>query len=487
MKSISIKWKIYFFLLGFCAFLLLILWLYQVVFLDQFYRFVKIGEIKSSTASIEKSLDNTNLAELVERIATENDVCIEILSEKGNALYSSGTLRNCIIHTMLPFQKAGLLASALENSGELMVYYNRESLRDSLFPGGESRIPSADIGRQSSIIYAKIMADGDGKTVAVLINSVIVPVDATVNTLRIQLYYITGFMLVFSVILAFIIAKRVSKPIEKINESAKTLAKGAYGTYFTGGGYREIDELAGTLNHTAKELSKVENLRRELIANISHDLRTPLTLISGYADAMCDLPGEMSVENAQIIVEETKRLTTLVNDVLDISKLQSGMQEINPVRYGLTESIGNTVDRFNALLKKDGYTIAFLRNAEVTVNAHESLISQAFYNLLINGINYAGSDKRVNVKQTVADGWVKIEVIDTGGGIEEEFLPYIWDRYFKVDKTHRRAVMGTGLGLSIVKSIMELHGGEYGVFSKPGEGSVFWFTLRYEEVKLVDK
>ncbi|UNC91046.1 sensor histidine kinase [Candidatus Contubernalis alkaliaceticus] len=483
MKSISIKWKIYFFLLGFCALLLLILWLSQVVFLDQFYRFVKIGEIKSSAASVEKSLDSTNLEELVERIAIDNDVCIEILSENGNALYSSGTLRDSVILTMLPFEKVRLLASAQEHGGELMVYYNRESLRESLFPNAEStrRIPSIDIGRQSSLIYAKIMADGDGNTVAVLINSVIAPVDATVNTLRIQLYYITGFMLVFSIILAFIIAKRVSTPIEKINESAKTLAKGDYGTFFSGGGYREIDELADTLNHTAKELSKVEKLRQELIANISHDLRTPLTLISGYAEAMCDLPGEMSEENAQIIVGETKRLTTLVNDVLDISKLQSGMQQINPARYGLTESIGNIVNRLNALLKKDGYTIEFLRDAEVTVYADESLISQAFYNLLINGINYVGSDKMVTVKQTLADTWVKIQVIDNGEGIEEEFLPHIWDRYFKVDKTHRRAVTGTGLGLSIVRSIIQLHGGEYGVFSKPREGSVFWFALQYEK------
>ena len=105
-------------------------------------------------------------------------------------------------------------------------------------------------------------------------------------------------------------------------------------------------------------------------------------------------------------------------------------------------------------------------------------ITQAFYNLLINAINYTGKDKSIKVRQTISDGSVRIEVTDTGEGIPEENLPYIWDRYYKVDKTHKRAVTGTGLGLSIVKKVIELHGGEYGVQSQVGMGSTFWFSLK---------
>ncbi|NDL68411.1 sensor histidine kinase [Anaerotalea alkaliphila] len=470
-KSISIKWKIYLLLLGFSALLLVVLWLSQVAFLDRFYRAVKVAEIRGGAASIERNLDSPELAALVERTAAGSEVCIELLSENGRTQHSYGDLRDCALHSMRPLEKLRLLAAARENGGELMTYYDRENLRDARF------LP-ADTRRQRTILYARILENGEGEAVAVLINSVIAPVEATVRTLRIQLLYITGFLLVFSAVLAFLLAKKVSRPIERINESAKALAKGDYGTSFSGGGYREVDELADTLNHTARELGKVESLRQELIANISHDLRTPLTLIGGYAEAMCDLPGEMSVENARIIVAETKRLTTLVNDVLDISKLQSGMQQIHPAPYNLTGSIRGMVERLSALLKKEGYTIDFLWEGEVTVDADESQISQALYNLLINGINYAGADKRVTVRQTLEDGWVKVSVEDNGEGIGEEHLPYIWDRYFKVDKTHRRAVTGTGLGLSIVKSVVELHGGRVGVESKPGEGSVFWIGLR---------
>jgi signal transduction histidine kinase len=229
----------------------------------------------------------------------------------------------------------------------------------------------------------------------------------------------------------------------------------------------------------------VELLRQELIANISHDLRTPLTLISGYAEAMRDLPDENNSENAQIIVDETKRLTTLVNDVMDISKLQTGNISIHRQPYNLTASLGDSINRMNKLMEMDGYQIDFITDREIILAADETRISQAFYNLLTNAINYTGEDKKITVTQTIfpnpADDladWVKIAVADSGEGIAEEDLPYIWDRYYKVDKTHKRAVTGTGLGLSIVKSILDMHHGEYGVNSQINEGSVFWFTLK---------
>lgn len=144
-----------------------------------------------------------------------------------------------------------------------------------------------------------------------------------------------AFMILFSVMLALVIAKWIFRPIEAINNSAKMLATGDYSTQFKGTGYKEIAELSETLNYTAKELSKVELLRQELIANISHDLRTPLTLISGYAEAMRDLPDENNSENAQIIVDETKRLTTLVNDVMTFPSCKPAISVsiANPIIY----------------------------------------------------------------------------------------------------------------------------------------------------------
>ncbi|MFQ8601435.1 MAG: sensor histidine kinase, partial [Oscillospiraceae bacterium] len=235
-----------------------------------------------------------------------------------------------------------------------------------------------------------------------------------------------------------------------------------------------------TLNYAAEELSKVEGLRRELIANVSHDLRTPLTMISGYGEVMRDLPGENTPENVQIIIDEARRLTSLVNDMLDISKFQSGTQKLHRTRFNLTQAIRDTLGRYNKLTEKDGYAISFASDQEVYVHADELRISQVVYNFINNAITYTGPDKCIYLRQLVEGNSVKIEVRDTGEGIDPDKLQYIWDRYYKVDKAHKRAQIGTGLGLSIVKSILDLHGARYGVKSKTGEGSIFWFELQID-------
>ena len=125
-----------------------------------------------------------------------------------------------------------------------------------------------------------------------------------------------------------------------------------------------------------------------------------------------------------------------------------------------------------------GYELEFSAEKEVWVEGDEIKLTQVFYNLLINAINYTGEDKKVSVRQLVDSDSVRIEVIDTGDGIANEDIPYIWERYYKVDKNHKRAITGTGLGLSIVKKVMEMHGGNYGVESEQGKGSTFWFTLK---------
>lgn len=270
----------------------------------------------------------------------------------------------------------------------------------------------------------------------------------------------------------------------RINDTAKEMAKGKFDVVFDEKDYKEIAELSTTLTQTAKELDKNENLRRELIANVSHDLRTPLTMIIAYAEVMRDLPGENTPENVQVVIDESKRLTNLVNDMLDISKLQAGVMEKNATEYNLTESIHAVLERYNKLKEQDGYVIDFEYQEEVFVEADEFKIFQVIYNLVNNAINYTGADKTVRVIQKVSDGKVRIEVSDSGEGIAKDALPYVWDRYYKVDKTHKRSVMGTGLGLSIVKNILELHQAEYGVESEVGEGSTFWFSLPVTEKKI---
>nr|MBQ4318219.1 HAMP domain-containing histidine kinase [Clostridia bacterium] len=312
-------------------------------------------------------------------------------------------------------------------------------------------------------------------------------VAATVNTLHFQLGIISAVLLLIALIMAFAVSRSISRPIARLTHSAKRLASGNYEMGFEDDrminrSYREIAELAGTLEYAAGELSKTESLRRELIANISHDLRTPLTMIEGYGEVMRDLPGENTPENVQIIIDEAKRLSSLVNDVLDLSKIQSGAAEFTKQPLDITALIESTLTRYNKLCEADGYRIIFNYDVHVTVEGDMTRLTQVIYNLVNNAVTYTGEDKTVFVTQAPSNGRVRISVTDSGEGIPPEKLEYIWDRYYKGDKAHRRASVGTGLGLSIVKSVMEQHGGSYGVDSVLGRGSTFWVEMDVYEV-----
>ena len=298
--------------------------------------------------------------------------------------------------------------------------------------------------------------------------------NSTVDTLLVQLVCITLILAPLGVFFAAFLPGRIARPLAEMNEAAKLLARGDYSIRFAPQGAREVSELAGTLNYAAGELSKADALRRELLANVSHDLRTPLTMIKGYAEVMRDLPGENTPENVQIIIDEAGRLNDLVNDLLDLSRLEAGVLVLTKERFSLTESVREILGRYDKLAD---FSFPFQAEEEAYVVADRLKISQVVYNLVNNAVNYAGEDKTVSLRQELRQGRVRVSVTDQGEGIPPDKLQDIWDRYYKVDREHRRAQVGTGLGLSIVKNVLDLHGGAYGVISQLGQGSTFWFEL----------
>lgn len=431
MDKLKLKWKIFGFLFGFCALLLVILWLFQTVFLSDMYKFIRKVEIEKAINLVEKSIDSPNLE---------------------NVLFE------------------------LEFNKEIIVRPTKD-----FAPPAKPAPVRPDRRQPETITKDKEFILEDGSKISLTFYAMVTPVDATVSTLQLQLYIITGIMIFLAILLAIIISKHISNPIEQINKSAKVLAMGNYETDFHGRGFLEIKELSDTLNTAAFELSKVERMRRELMANVSHDLRTPLALIYSYAEMMHDFPQEVTSEQSQIIMDEAKRLTSLVNDMLDISSLETGTAKLKKSDYNLTESLKKAVNRISELVKNDSYHIMFDYKEDVYLFADEVKITQAFYNLLLNAITYSGDDKTVTVRQSIKGDMVRIEVFDHGEGISQNDLPYIWDRYYKVDKKHIRHKIGTGLGLSIVKKIIDMHNGEYGVESEVGKGSVFWFQLKLKK------
>lgn len=466
----------------FCLAMILLLYLFQVVFLEQFYRTVKFNEIWTSTTVIEKNLDNDELETLMARISQENDICIGLYTSEGKKIAESHILRDCVIHNMPGDVLYRYYDKAVGEGGRSVTVMPRHGFSNGSYNPSrfEGDVPETDGGMGESIIVTSVKySEKYGEDMVIFMNTTTAPVTATKNTLQTELIIIVLILLVVAVILSFFMARFISAPITKMSAQAKKLADGSYDVGFSGGEYKESSELADSLNFAADELSKTDRLQRELIANISHDLRTPLTMITGCAEMMQDIPGEMTKENLQVIIDESKRLSSLVNDVMDLSKLGAKVTELNKSKFNLTATVEAAIDRINRMSAVEGFDIDFICDSEAIVCADETRILQVVYNLLINAINHTGEDRCITVKQTVSPDYrfVRIEVTDTGRGIAKEDLPYIWDRYYKVDKVHKRGNIGTGLGLSIVRSILELHGARYGVESMEGVGTTFWFEL----------
>ncbi len=545
-EKISIKWKVFIYMLSFCAILLCLLWFFQTVYLDKFYKNIKKKEIDNAMENVLEVINNTDAQEAINMIAERYDICILVTDEEGKKVYSAGNANNCSIHKYSTQHLLEIYEKTEDRGGEMEISNHRGKPSESSGqssessgqpsqpeagnqneeppskksekPGGEpptKKTDNTDAASSSgsmenpgsagtkkepekvkesekyeklpnmpnnveSIIKIKMVPVSAGETYAVMIDSVITPIDATVHTLRIQLVYISIIMVVLSLMIAFIISKRVSKSIIKINTTAKEFGKGNFEVEFDGKDYKEIAELSETLNYAAKELSKTDLLQKELLANVSHDLRTPLTMITAYSEVMRDLPGENTPENVQVIIDEANRLTNLVNDLLDISKIQAGVARLETKEYDITESIKAIIERHSKLLEPYGYTIDFEYHENIIVEADEFKIYQVIYNLIANAVNYAGEDKYIKVTQLNQNDSVRIEVKDNGQGIEKEKLDSVWERYYKIDKNHKRAIVGTGLGLSIVKNILVMHNAKYGVISEVGKGSTFWFELKKE-------
>ncbi|MFA0814717.1 MAG: ATP-binding protein [Anaerofustis sp.] len=485
--KIGIQWKLYFYLIGFVGMVIVVLWLFQIVFLNDFYKAIKISDVKKSADSIADNITNDNLDDLVLRLAQEYQICIIVMDSSGNQYLSVDMLPDCIIHKLSTDSLLTIYQTAVDNGGEYLQLFTRENFYNSQYDAQQYTgiVPQYDSGMKESIIYTKVITLESGKKVTIFINTTVTPLNSTVTTLRKQLIWITGILLLFALLLAYIISKKISRPIKYINTSAKVLAQGNYHVSFNGKGYQEITELSETLNYAASELGKVEQFRRELLANISHDLRTPITMITGYSEIMRDIPGENTPENVQIIIDEANRLTQLVNDLLDVSKMQSGTQSLMKETFSLTALIGETLDRYNKMKQQEAYILRFEHAEEVFVSADRMKISQVLYNLINNAIHYTGEDHTVIIRQTVSEQSVRVEVVDSGEGIAPDMVNYIWDRYYKIDKEHKRAVVGTGLGLSIVKTILQMHGAQYGVKSELGHGSNFWFELHIAPMNTV--
>lgn len=496
-RQLGIRWKMLAIIFIFIVLFTMVMWIFQIQMLNYFYQGVRYKELARTVELVSTMTDDSlKIVETVSQRAedTYGDIWVyrvenETVSEDKPLVFSKGSRDSRAVFLQRKFDHLYTEAKANSNCyiGVFSVEYFSPD-RNSDFKilddnkGNPESIPYFTRNvRDANAIRLDIIPLEEGTELLVIQRSKLAPMNALVDTIRTQVFFTSTVLMIFAVVLVIVMSNFITKPIIRINESAKSLAKGKYDVEFRGDNYREISELSDTLSYASVELSKNDKLQKELISNISHDLRTPLTMIRGYSELMRDIPGEINSENFQVIIDETTRLAELVNGMLDLSKIQSGVRVPEKQIFCLTETVKTTLIRYEKLVTQESYKIDFVFDDEVFVCADRTMILQVLYNFINNAINYTGADKYVRVEQKVIGNNIRISISDTGEGISEEQLPYIWDRYYKVDKVHRRATVGTGLGLSIVKGVLEAHGATYGVESEVGKGSIFYFELERVE------
>ncbi len=447
----SIRWKIQNYLILFIISTLVILWVFQVVFLDDFYRVIKTREVKSFAASIQREYEKGSL----NNITVDAEMYAYIINSQGSV----------IARPERPFYSPAQEISSIVYRAIFNSVSNKSGL---IIDMDDFGIPKEGLSI-STLTYAYRMDD----SAMVVIQAQIAPVSATVRTIQVQLMIVSLMLIGIASILARTMYKRISAPMIEINESAKILATGNYNEPFKGQGYKEIEELADTLNATRHELAKVETMRNELIANVSHDLRTPLTMITGYAELMKDIPEEISEENLDIILNEAKYLNNLVQELLDLSKLQSNSQQLTKEKFDLIEEVAALIKRLENLYPNR--EVEYHGPKSLLIKEDKSQINQVLYNLINNALNY--SEDKVGISIDVMNNKARVSVWDEGPGLAEEELSKIWTRYYRSDNDHKRMVHGTGIGLSIVKNIFENNSIDFGVKNRESQGLEFWFDI----------
>ena len=469
-NSKSLVTQSWLWLTGFSAFILAILWVLQFALFSPFYQSLRRREIARAGREIVAAFEGEGDFARLRQYAFNQNLRIMLID---GALWILGNYDG--------------FGTVLSVGGGRILITPEETRRWQAFmakPDSHelSYIISDDTGGRA--VYIARVAPSPSGDRFLYVGSPIPPNDTTVSVMATQFLIITALLLLLSAGGAWLLSKRISRPILRLKDSAKGLARGEFTTQQAPGDYTEIIELTEEFARATQELTKAEGYRRELLANVSHDLKTPLTIIKFYGELLRDVSGgdpEKREAHCEKIIEESDRLAEMVNELLETSKLgQTHSIELTPLR--LDSLLRETVERFSALQEREEFQFELDIEENIAVNGKKDLLERAMYNLIANAVSFAqDDDKRVWLRLYTLERegakFARAEVADAGPGIPTEELPHIWERYYKSSQPHRRGVTGSGLGLAIVKTALQLHGAKFGAESEMGKGSCFWFEL----------
>lgn len=287
--------------------------------------------------------------------------------------------------------------------------------------------------------------------------------------------------IVVTALFAYYLSKRITTPVREMNRAAMYIAEGKFDQRVHINSHDELAALSETFNEMAEALSSLDQMRKEFVANVSHDLRSPLTSIHGYIAAFLDdtIPSEQQTHYLTVMKEQSERMIRLVNDLLDVARIEAGQLDIEPVNFNLSEFVRRIIARMEPefVQKHVKVELHCPDRSDIYVVADPERIDQVIVNLVQNAVQFSAPDHAVEIHLNAEkQGRAMISVRDTGPGMTQEELKFIWERFYKAEKA-RTTQSGTGLGLSIVKRLLDLHHSPIHVMSEVGMGSTFTFSL----------
>ncbi len=276
---------------------------------------------------------------------------------------------------------------------------------------------------------------------------------------------------------------RMVLPLREMSAAAASFAKGDFSKRVRVRSNDEVGELAEAFNHMATSLSASEDMNRSFVANVSHELKTPMTTISGFIDGILDgtIPHEKQDYYLKIVSNEVKRLSRLVRSMLDLSRIDSGKMKLHRIRFDIRDTVVNTMLAFESLIDQRHIRIEGLEDCEsIFVDGDPDLIHQVVYNLVENAVKFVDDNGTISVGITSAENDVCVKIRNTGAGISSEEQSLVFGRFYKTDKSRSHDKNGMGLGLYLVRTILQMHGGDICVHSTVGEYCEFEFHLPIE-------
>ncbi|KYZ78180.1 hypothetical protein AXX12_01150 [Anaerosporomusa subterranea] len=283
-----------------------------------------------------------------------------------------------------------------------------------------------------------------------------------------------------SIVLGYFMSRSLTRPIEDISRAAGSFAKGDFASRTTVTGDHEIGRLGEVFNSMADSLARIEQNRRDFLANITHEIRTPIAAIQAMAEALHDGVAGPELQNRYLetIVGQTRHMDKLVQELLDLAQLEAGELKIVKVKFELFEQLSHVCERFSPMLTEKNIRLEVVESkGELLVAADPMRLEQVLNNLVANAVRHSPPDSVISIKADKGTTFATVSVVDHGEGITSEDLPHIWERFYRAEKSRSRIGGGSGIGLAVTRQLVISMGGDIRVESTVGEGATFSFTL----------